>query len=313
LGYVPERPLPPELAGVYAADLGVAPVKAPIPVVYAPRWAVWGAAYGGQNRTNGDPAQVGSHDLTARAGGVAAGVDYRVGGGTTVGFALAGGGTDWRLTDALGKGRSDAFQAGIYSTTRMGPAYLAAALAYANHWMSTDRTAFAGDQLTAKFNGQSFGGRVEGGWRIAVLSGGFTPYAAGQGQALRTPSYVETDITNGGFALSYQARNATAIRSELGARFDQAFAIAPGAAFGLFGRVAWAHDWVSDPTLNPVFQGIPGGGFIVNGATPAKNLALASAGAEFKLANFAIAAKFDGEFASGSSTYAGTGTVRVMW
>jgi hypothetical protein len=35
--------------------------------------------------------------------------------------------------------------------------------------------------------------------------------------------------------------------------------------------VAWAHDWVSDPTLTPVFRTLPGASFIVNGATPAKN------------------------------------------
>jgi uncharacterized protein with beta-barrel porin domain len=63
-----------------------------------------------------------------------------------------------------------------------------------------------------------------------------------------------------------------------------------------------------------VFQALPGVSFIVNGATPAKNSALASAGTELRLANgIALLAKFDGEFASHSSTYAGTGTVRYTW
>ena len=38
-----------------------------------------------------------------------------------------------------------------------------AALAFTNHWMSTDRLAFAGDHLTAIFNAQSYwtgGGRL---------------------------------------------------------------------------------------------------------------------------------------------------------
>ena len=82
----------------------------------------------------------------------------------------------------------------------------------------------------------------------------------------------------------------------------------------LRGRVAWAHDWVSDPTLLPVFQALPGASFIVDGATPAKNSALTSAGAELRLANgVTLLAKFDGEFAAHSSTYAGTGTVRYRW
>jgi uncharacterized protein with beta-barrel porin domain len=57
-----------------------------------------------------------------------------------------------------------------------------------------------------------------------------------------------------------------------------------------------------------------GASFIVNGAAPAKNSALTSAGAELRLANgVTLIGKFDGEFASRSSTYAGTGTVRYSW
>jgi uncharacterized protein with beta-barrel porin domain len=82
----------------------------------------------------------------------------------------------------------------------------------------------------------------------------------------------------------------------------------------LRGRLAWARDWVSDPTLMPVFQTLPGASFIVNGAIPAKNSALASAGAELKLANgVTFLAKLDGELAAHSQTYAGTGTIRVSW
>ena len=82
----------------------------------------------------------------------------------------------------------------------------------------------------------------------------------------------------------------------------------------LRGRLAWAHDWVSDPTLVPVFQALPGASFIVDGATPAKNSALASAGAELRLANgVTLLGKFDGEFASHSANYAGTGTLRYRW
>jgi hypothetical protein len=59
---------------------------------------------------------------------------------------------------------------------------------------------------------------------------------------------------------------------------------------------------------------LPGSTFIVNGAFPAKDSALASAGGELRLANgITLVAKFDGEFASHSSTYAGTGTIRYTW
>jgi autotransporter-associated beta strand protein len=311
LGFAPERePLPEDIALAYAKVLK-APPK---PLTFEQRWTVWGAGYGGSNRTDGDLAVVGSHDLSARTAGGAAGLDYHLSPGTVVGFALAGAGTDWSLSQGLGGGKSDAFQAGIYGATKSGPAYLAAAFAFTNHWMSTDRISFAGDHLTADFNAQSYGGRLEGGYRFATPYGGITPYAAIQAQSFHTPSYTETGVIPNGFALAFGSRDATDTRSELGARFDRVLAVYSRAVLALRGRVAWAHDWVSDPTLMPLFQTLPGASFIVNGALPVKDSALASAGGELRLANgLTLLAKFDGEFASRSNTYAGTGTIRYRW
>jgi autotransporter-associated beta strand protein/T5SS/PEP-CTERM-associated repeat protein len=312
IAFAPEREaVPDEVALAYAAVLKAPPVKTPS---FEQRWSAWGGGYGGSNRTSGDPAVVGSHDLSARTAGFAGGLDYRVTPNTVVGIAFAGGGTNWSLANGLGGGKSDAFQAGVYGVTRSGPAYLAAAFAFTNHWMSTDRFAFAGDHLTASFNAQSLGARVESGYRFATMFGGIAPYAAIQAQSFRTPTYSETDVNGGGFALGYNGRTATDTRSELGARFDRLLALNPNAALALRARLAWAHDWVSDPTLGAVFQALPGASFIVNGAAPAKNSALTSAGAELRLANcVTLIGKFDGEFASRSSTYAGTGTVRYSW
>ncbi len=313
LAFAPEREeMPDDIALAYSAVLK-APKAAP-PATFAQRWTAWGAGFGGGNRTSGDPAVLGSHDLSARTAGFAGGLDYRLTQDAVAGFALAGGGTNWSLAQGLGSGKSDAFQAGLYGATRWGPAYLAAAFAYANHWMSTDRFAFAGDHLTADFNAQSLGGRIEGGYRYATFYGGVTPYAALQAQSFRTPSYSETDVNGGGFALAYNSRTGTDTRSELGARFDRVLALYTTAVLSLRARLAWAHDWVSDPTLAPVFQTLPGASFVVNGAVPAKDSALASAGAEYRLASgVTLLAKFDGEFAAHSSTYAGTGTVRYSW
>jgi autotransporter-associated beta strand protein len=309
LGFAPEQEeLPDNIALAYSKVL-----KA-VPAVYEPRWTVWGAGFGGSNRTSGDVAVIGSHDLSANVAGFAGGFDYRVTPDTVVGIALAGAGTSWGLAQGLGTGRSDAFQAGLYGATRWGVAYLAAAFDYGNHWMSTDRIGFGNDHLTADFNAQSLGGRVESGYRFATWYGGVTPYAAIQAQSFHTPSYAETDVTNGGFGLAYNSRTGTDTRSELGARFDRALAIYTNAVLSFRGRVAWAHDWVSDPTLAAAFQTLPGASFLVNGATPAKNSALATAGAEYRLANgVTLLGKFDGEFAAHSSTYAGTGTVRYAW
>jgi uncharacterized protein with beta-barrel porin domain len=91
-------------------------------------------------------------------------------------------------------------------------------------------------------------------------------------------------------------------------------AVYSNAVLALRERVAWAHDWVSDPALTPLFQALPGASFIVHGALLPQNAARASAGGELRLANgITLLAKFDGEFASHSSTYGGTGTFRYRW
>jgi autotransporter-associated beta strand protein len=314
LGFAPEQePVPQQVALAYAKVLAKEPKPAPLPL-YEPRWNVWGGAYGGGNKTSGDPAVLGSHDLSATTAGFAAGLDYRLSPNSVVGLALAGGGTNWSLAQGLGGGKSDAFQAGLYGATRSGPAYLAAAFAFTTHWMSTDRLAFAGDHLTASFNAQSYGGRLEGGYRFAMWYGGVTPYAAIQAQNFHTPGYSETGVIANGFALAFNGRDASDTRSELGARFDRALALYTDAVLSFRGRVAWAHDWISDPSLTPLFLTLPGASFVVNGATPAKDSALLSAGTEYRLANgVTLLAKFDGEFASHSSTYAGTGALRYAW
>src|SRR5262249_11392007 len=150
--------------------------------------------------------------------------------------------------------------------------------AFTNHWMSTDRLA-DGDRLTADFNAQSYGGRLEGGYRFGKPYRGVTPYAAVQGQSFHPPGDTQTAASANGFSLTFNGRDATDTRSELGTRFDRVLAVYSNAVLALRGRVAWAHDWVSDPTLLPVFQALPGASFIVNGPTLAKNSALTSAGA----------------------------------
>src|SRR5262249_24419288 len=129
-----------------------------------------------------------------------------------------------------------------------------------------------------------------------------------------TPFYNESDLNAGGFALGYNGRTATDTRSELGGRFDRLLLLNPEAALTLRARLAWAHDWISDPTLAAVFQALPGARFRVNGATPEQTSAPTSAGAEYRLASgVTLIGKFDGEFAAQSSAYAGTGTVRYTW
>ena len=312
LGFAPDRQasLPPDIALAYASVL-----KAP-PKTFAPGWTSWAAGFGGRANSNGDPI-IGSSNVTTGTYGYAAGMDYRYSRDTVLGFSLAGGGTNWNLAQGLGTGRSDAFLAGAYGVTHAGPAYLAGALAFANNWFTTNRTAALADQLSASFQGQSYAARLEGGYRFAVPmqngAAGVTPYGAIQAQNFHTPGYSEIDQSGGGFGLSYNAMNATDTRSELGGRFD-ALTAWGAMPVQLRARVAWAHDWVANPALSAVFQALPGASFVVNGAPVPHDSALASVGAEMHLTSqWTLLGKFDGEFAAGARSYAGTGTLRYAW
>ena len=312
-GFAPEQEasLPSDIAQAYASIL----TKTPPQQSFNQRWIAWGSAYGGAAKLDGNPV-VGSGDVTASDYGFAAGMDYRATPDSVYGFALAGGGANWSVAGNLGTGRSDSFQLGVHDTTHWGPLYLSGALAFANHWFTTNRIA-VGDQLTAKFDGQSYAARGEAGYRYAVpVTGqiiGVTPYAALQVQDFHTPGFSETDLTGGGLGLSFASQNATDTRSELGARFDNV-QVVNAMPLVLRGRLAWAHDWISSSSLGAVFQALPGSNFTVNGAAPPTNSALTSASAELHLTtNWTAIAKFDGEFASTAQTYAGTGTLKYSW
>ncbi len=321
LGFAPDQQasLPPDIALAYDEVFKTPAPSHPSPASgggsgwgFDQRWGAWGTAYGGSNTAQGNAA-VGSNTINASTYGVAGGMDYRVSPYTVVGFSLAGGGTGWGLANALGSGYSEALQVGGYGISWFGRAYVSGALAFTNNWFTTNRTAL-GDQLTANFSGQSYGVRVEGGYRVPVYATvGVTPYAALQAQDFSTPSYSETDKTGGGLGLSYAAMNATDVRTELGARFDDP-TLLYGKPLILFGRLAWAHDFVSNPALSAAFEALPGSSFTVNGAPIPQNSALTTAGAQYFLAaNWSVIAKFDGEFANGSQTYAGSGTLRYTW
>jgi len=289
----------------------------------ARRWGIWAAGYGGQTNANGDALGVGSHDRSVSDVGFATGLDYLVTLYTVAGFALAGGGTRYGLSEGLGSGRSDMFQAAIYSTTRVDAAYVSAAIAYGFHQFNTDRyvTLAGTDHLAADFAANNIGGRLEGGYRFALPSVnwpgqyGFTPYAAVQAQTFRTPSYRETALSGSSlFALSYNARTITTTRTELGTWLDWSIPVDYGTRLTLLGRAAWAHDNWSAPNITAGFQALPGSIFVVTGAAPATDLALASAGVEIGFRNgFSLGARFDGEFAENSRKYSGMGRLRYTW
>jgi outer membrane autotransporter protein len=311
LGYAGEEKTPFVIGSAYSAL-----AKAPAAVSPSlPHWNLWGEAFGGGAQLSGNDA-VGSHNTAIGIGGFAAGADYHVSPESMLGFALAGGATAWS-NSGLGDGHSDVFQAGLYGSQQFGRAYVSAAAAFGDYSIKTNRNVGlpGGDEYNASFNAQSYSGRVESGYHIALSALTLTPYAALQVQDFEAPAYGET-AAHGvkTFALNYTSQNATDTRFELGAWADKTFAMPDGNAVKLFGRLAWAHDWQNNSAIEASFIGLPTAAFAVTGARPAPNQALVTGGVEWRLAkDWTLTAKLDGEFGAGSQTYSATGRLSYAW
>lgn len=307
LAYARKRKPNDALAAIYT--------KAPVAPSFEQRWSVWAAGFGGAQQTDGN-AVVGSNNTRSNLYGTAVGADYRISRDTLVGFALAGGGTNFTVANALGGGRSDLFQAGAFFRHGVGAAYITGALAYGWHDITTDRTVtVAGvDRLRAEFNANAYSGRLEGGYRFVTQGVGLTPYAAAQFTTFDLPAYAEQAIVGSNqFALAYRAKSATDTRTELGLRTDKSFAQADGIVT-LRGRLAWAHDFNPDRAIGATFQTLPGASFVVNGAAMASDSALVTGSVEKKWLNgWSAAGTFEGEFSNVTRSYAGKGVVRYAW
>jgi uncharacterized protein with beta-barrel porin domain len=313
-GYTPPQP-PPIIFKTLA-------LKAPSEATPDPsRWGIWTAAYGGQGNANGDHF-IGSDERSVSVYGSVIGLDYRVTPYTLVGVALAGGGTNYNLANGLGGGHSDMFQSAVYSFTRINAAYVSATLAYAWQHEATGRivTVTGAEDLTAGFDANNIGGRIEGGYRFAIpdvfaMPGlGFIPYAAFQMQAFYTPSYSETASGSSQFALAYNAQTTTVIRTELGAWFDDNIMLDNGAILTLRDRAAWAYDNWSNYSMTAAFEQLPGSTFTVIGAKPTRDSLLASASAEITYRNgVSLAGLFNTELAEDSRTYSGFLRLRYTW
>jgi autotransporter-associated beta strand protein len=280
-------------------------------------WSLWATSYGSRSNLDGDSMGRGSHDVQIGNYGIIAGADYKAGGDTWLGFAVSGGSANWDLSNSLGGGDSDFFQAGAYGVHNFGAAYIATALGFGWHHIKTDRTVtIAGsDNLVATFDGQNLGARFEGGYRIETGFNSISPYAALQAQNFWLPSYRERAATGAPtFALNYKNEAIQALRTELGAWFEKAFGTKDTVSLALRGRLAWAHDANDDARVTASFQSLPGASFVVVGAKAPKDSALLSAAAELRLpADMTVSLRLDSELAGSARSYAASAELRKFW
>ncbi|MBN8943521.1 MAG: autotransporter domain-containing protein [Rhizobiales bacterium] len=278
-------------------------------------WSLWTKAFGQSGRTQGDAA-TGSAAASAGLYGVAAGADRRLSADTLVGFALAGGGTSYGL-GGRGGGTGDLFQIGLYGSTRFGNGYVSAAAAYGWNGFDIKRNVnIAGPEVySSRVTAQTYGGRLEAGWRFGQRAFGWTPYAALEAIGYSAPGYSETSSPAGGaFGLTFAAKSTASLRGELGVRLDGQTRVSETADLITYGRLAWAYQARTDRSIDAQFQTLANSAFTVFGARPSMHTALASVGAELRLAGgVKVSSSIEGELGERHHAIRANAGLRYEW
>ncbi|MBR0712820.1 autotransporter outer membrane beta-barrel domain-containing protein [Bradyrhizobium liaoningense] len=275
----------------------------PAPSVAA-QWNVWASAFGGSQTS------VSNTGSASRSFGTVVGADYALSSHTTMGFAMAGGGTSF--AGNFSSGRSDLFQSGAFVRHTAGRAYIVGAMAYGWQAISSDRLGSAA--LNAAADANAYSGRIEGGYHVSTPWLGVTAYAAGQSTTFSLPANTgQPSFAANAFAAAFGADHVTDSRSELGLRTNTSFALESG-ILNLRGRLAWAHDFSAARAMPAAFQALPGLGFVASGAALAPESALLGGAVELKLQNgWSAAATADGEFSQAVRSYTGRAVIHYAW
>ena len=315
LGYAPGNR---KRSGSERDAYGMITKAVPPAVTFDRRWSVWAAGFGGSQTTDGNTA-VGSNGATSRIFGAAVGADYRLAANTLAGFALAGGGTNFSVANAMGSGHSDLFQAGAFlrhTGRRVVPHGRAGLWLARRHHQphghhrrhrSVARALQRQCLLRPHRRRQPF--------RRAGVDG--LRHHAVRRRAIhhvRTASLCrERALRRQHIRPELHLEECHGFAQRLGVRTDKSFTLAD-AILTLRSRLAWAYDFNPTPSIGATFQTLPGASFVVNGAQQAHNSALTTASAEMRWINgWSAAATFEGEFSQVTRSYAGKGTVRYAW
>lgn len=276
------------------------------PVPSPRRLRGWLAGFGGYGWLGGQ-ASTGSSAVQTSTQGLAAGGDWTFDEGM-VGVAVTGGSSNWFLGNGLGTGRGNMFQVGLYGRTSLGPLYLAAAGAWGQFGVSTQRpVSYLADWLTANYTATTWSGRAEIGHRIAFGEHGVTPFVAGQGQVLNTPGFCETSQQGTGTALCFGGGSASSVRSELGLEGDAELGSVFGARTRLVARLAWAHEYQTTGSASAWFQALPGSTFVVSGAPLPSDMGIVRVMSNFELdRTWSLRLQADAEFADRYASIGGT-------
>jgi uncharacterized protein with beta-barrel porin domain len=305
-----------QTAANYAPDSAYGEDGAPRPAQLAANtMRVWGSVFGRHAGIAADPVS-GTQSLKAGNAGLAAGAEMQVADSLLLGASVAGGHGSFNAGN--GAGSSDDVMLGLYGHLGvLDRGYVAGAFSYGWHDIKTARivTISGTDVLAGKYDAHDIGGRIEGGYRLALdETYGITPYAAITLDSFHAPGYGET-VASGtaNFAMNFGAEDNDFAHSELGARIGRGFALTDG-MLGVEASAAWSHELDGAPFALASFSALPGSSFVVHGIRPASDTALLGLGFELQTHDgISYGGRFESQVGPGTTALAGAANLAYRW
>ena len=168
------------------------------------------------------------------------------------------------------------------------------------------------ERARGSFNSDSFGGRLEAGWRQSFGRHYVTPFVGMDAYELDIDGFTENSLRLGGapsiLGLTYQADTVTSVTSSVGLQFDTHYALANDRMLTPFVRVAWVHEYNPERGVQSFLTGAPAAAFLVDGASAAEDVARVQTGLRLDLSErIALWGFFEGDFSDRTQSYAGVG------
>ena len=280
-------------------------------------WGAWGGALGGLGTIAGNGN---TNTLTYNVGGFAAGLDRRVLPNLLVGITAGyQAGSQW-VGGFDGKGATNTFQAGLYSSFTQGPVYLdgIAGYAYSSNQMWRNIAIPGLQPRTAQglTGANEFYGQVEAGYRVDIggaAAAFVTPFARLQGVTATQNAFSETGANS--LDLNVAAQTTNSLRSVIGAQVGGAMDLGWREKLAAQFKLGWSHEYAE--TARPVsasFAGAPTTPFTVFGAAPQRDgvvIGFSASTAVAEAANLYI--RYEGNIAGQDSSHALTAGLRMSW
>jgi len=273
---------------------------------------LWAEGYGSLGRRRGN-------DISSRydydTAGFAAGFDRAVTPSLLLGVSLGYSYTKADMKDLSDDAVISSYQGSLYGIYDMSPFYLSGIAAYGyNRYDTTRDIAFGTISRRAKasYAGQTVGGYIEGGYRMATPSVDIIPLASLTGIHLTRDGFTE----RGAGALSLDAGSDTvsSLVSSLGVRLTKDYGVSSGILTPEI-RVTWDHELMNgDYALDASFAGYPASTFTVEGDRPERDSVGARMGITFQAKeNLHLHLAYDGSFSGDDTRHAGMAGLRYRW